>query len=81
MVTATISSKGQIVIPVEIRKKMGLNPGDKVVIEVDESGRQAQLRRRETLEEMSARFTSWIKPGTPPLLDASAFYETRKPRL
>ncbi|MBC7746734.1 AbrB/MazE/SpoVT family DNA-binding domain-containing protein [Pedobacter sp.] len=29
--TVTIGPKGQVVIPVEAREKMGLNPGDKLV--------------------------------------------------
>ena len=30
--TATIGTKGQIVIPSEAREELGLNPGDKVVV-------------------------------------------------
>jgi len=30
--TATVGPKGQIVIPVEARKRLGIEPGDKVVI-------------------------------------------------
>ena len=30
MATATLTTKGQITIPVEIRKKLGLNAGDQV---------------------------------------------------
>lgn len=29
---ATVGPKGQIVIPVDARKRLGVNPGDKVVI-------------------------------------------------
>ena len=38
MEIAKISSKGQITIPVYVRKKLKLNPGDKVVI-FEENGR------------------------------------------
>ncbi len=37
MTTATISAKGWIVIPIEMRRKYGLNPGDQVVL-VDYGG-------------------------------------------
>jgi antitoxin PrlF len=30
MATATITSKGQITIPVEIRRQLGLKPGDRI---------------------------------------------------
>jgi hypothetical protein len=35
-----------------------------------------------TVEEVSARLTGYIKPGTPPLHDADDYYqEKRRPRL
>ncbi|MBX3054648.1 MAG: AbrB/MazE/SpoVT family DNA-binding domain-containing protein [Caldilineaceae bacterium] len=37
MTTATISAKGWIVIPVEMRRKYGLNPGEQVLL-VDYGG-------------------------------------------
>ena len=39
---ATISSKGQITVPAEVRRRLGLRPGDKVRIEV--VGEHAVLR-------------------------------------
>jgi antitoxin PrlF len=38
MPTATITSKGQITIPVEVRKKLGLKAGDKISFFEDEAG-------------------------------------------
>lgn len=38
MEMAKVSSKGQINIPIEIRKYLNLNEGDKVVFIVDEGG-------------------------------------------
>ena len=36
MATIMLSSKAQIVLPVAIRKKLGLNPGDRLIIEAEE---------------------------------------------
>jgi len=80
MLTATVSSKGQVVIPVELRRELGIEPGDMIVFG-DETDGVATIRRRETWDELSARFNSWIKPGTPPLEDVHGFYEKREPRL
>jgi len=33
------------------------------------------------IEQIAEQGRALIKPGTPPLLDVSAFYETREPRL
>ena len=38
MELAKVTSKGQITIPIEIRKKLGMKNGDKILF-VDESGR------------------------------------------
>lgn len=33
MTVVTLSSKGQVVIPVEVRKKLGLTKGNKIIVE------------------------------------------------
>ncbi len=38
MAEATITSKGQVTIPKEIREKLHLNPGDKLNFELDKGG-------------------------------------------
>ena len=40
---ATVTSKGQITIPVEVRRSLGLRQGDKVAFVIDD--RQVVLRR------------------------------------
>jgi antitoxin ChpS len=35
MAEATLSSKNQIVIPREARERLGLKPGDKLIVELD----------------------------------------------
>jgi len=39
MPTATITSKGQITIPIEVRKKLGLRAGDQINFFEDEEGK------------------------------------------
>jgi antitoxin PrlF len=46
MVSSTLTSKGQITIPREIRDRLGLRKGDRVVFQFDEHGNL--LLRRET---------------------------------
>lgn len=38
MATAAVTSKGQITIPIEVRKKLGLKPGDRVRFIEGENG-------------------------------------------
>ncbi len=43
MSTATLSSKSQVVLPAEVRRRLGLRPGDRLVIEVE--GDHAVIRK------------------------------------
>ena len=81
MTTATISSRGQIVIPAPIRKQMGLQQGDRLAFHVDEGARKLTAKRIESLPEMRARFTSLIEPGITPLVDTKSVFNERQPRL
>jgi len=38
MATAAVTSKGQITIPIEVRRKLGLKPGDRVRFVEGENG-------------------------------------------
>jgi antitoxin PrlF len=37
-ITSTITSKGQVTIPAEVRRQLELKPGDKIVFVVEEAG-------------------------------------------
>jgi AbrB family looped-hinge helix DNA binding protein len=51
MRATTLTTKGQVTIPAEIRARLGLKPHDKLVFEVD--GDTAKLRKVEsTIESM-----------------------------
>ncbi len=44
MSIATLSSKSQLVLPAEIRRKLGIHPGDRLVVELE--GDHAVIRKR-----------------------------------
>ena len=81
MPTATLSTRGQIVIPAEIRRALGLNAGDKITMMFSDDAREIRLRKKETLDEMADRLSRYVKPGTPPLIDVHGYYDQRPPRL
>jgi antitoxin PrlF len=49
MQTSTLTSKGQVTIPVELRKRLGLHPGDQVGFVV-EDGKVQLVRREQCIE-------------------------------
>ncbi len=54
MSTATLSSKSQLVLPAEIRRKLGIHPGDRLVVELE--GDHAVVRKapRSDVEALAA---------------------------
>ena len=81
MSVTTLSTRGQVVIPAEVRATVGLTAGDKITVTVSNDGLEIRLRKQETLDEMAERLSQYVKPGTPPLLDVHGFYEQRAPRV
>jgi AbrB family looped-hinge helix DNA binding protein len=60
MPTATLSSKSQLVLPAEIRRKLGIHPGDLLVVELE--GDHAVIRKTpySDVEALAAyRSTIW----------------------
>jgi AbrB family looped-hinge helix DNA binding protein len=49
MATATMTSKGQLTVPKEIRDQLGLKPGDKIEL-VPSGNDQVVMRKRRTIE-------------------------------
>ena len=54
MPTATLSSKSQLVLPAEIRRKLGIHPGDRLLVELE--GDHAVIRKapRSDVEALAA---------------------------
>ncbi len=60
-----LSSKGQVTIPVEIRKKLRLEPGDTVIYEIEDD--RAVLRRAEPFDiayhaALTETLDEWASP-------------------
>jgi AbrB family looped-hinge helix DNA binding protein len=52
MPSATVTSKGQITIPAEVRKALDVQPGDKIDIFEIEKGRFALTARTRTIRDL-----------------------------
>lgn len=69
MSTATLSTKGQLVIPNRFRKALHLRPGDKVsfALEGEKLVMQREERRHAKLVEKKGRKVLVAPPGAPPM--------------
>lgn len=61
---ATITSKGQITVPIEVRKMLGVSAGDKLLFESDETGvRVRPVRNQSTFSKHRGIGNPGIGPG------------------
>jgi antitoxin PrlF len=56
MSTATITSKGQITIPVRVRAALGVDSGDRIEFVELEKGKFAMIPATRSLQELNGRF-------------------------
>jgi bifunctional DNA-binding transcriptional regulator/antitoxin component of YhaV-PrlF toxin-antitoxin module len=81
-ITIAMTSNGQFTLPVEVRRALTLDEkGDKLTLDFNPAKQQAILSKPISIEDIQKRAKKYIKPGTKPVTDASAFFETREPRL
>ena len=52
MQRATLTSKGQLTIPKEVRDRLGLRPGDNLIFDFDGDALHLRVERRRSLEEL-----------------------------
>lgn len=62
-IVSTITSKGQVTIPAEVRRHLGVGTGDKITFVIDE-GREVQVKasRYPTIESLRGAAGSLKKP-------------------
>lgn len=81
MKTITMTSKGQITIPVEAQRSLGLRPGDKLVSSFDPETRAITLTKPMTVDEFVAFVNKIPRKKVKPLLNVDEYYQqNRKPR-
>lgn len=78
MNTITLTSKGQITLPAQARRALGLGVSDKLEINVDIEQQTITLKRPMTLEEITARARTYLKPGQKPLENVDEYYQKHR---
>ncbi len=59
----TITRKGQMTLPKELREKLDIKAPSRLAIELGEDGRTIRVVRREDILDMAGRFKSRAKKG------------------
>ncbi len=52
MSRSTLTSKGQLTIPKDVRERLGMKRGDRVVFEFEEDSVRLKVEKRRSLEEL-----------------------------
>lgn len=75
----TITSKGQTTIPASYRRKLGLDPrGGTLDIRFDAVKGELVIAKPLSMDELSKKLSSYVKPGTKPLTDVDAYYQKHR---
>ncbi len=61
MATATMTSKGQITIPVRVRQALGLDAGDKIEFVEIEDGKFAIVAATRSVRELEGRYQGKVR--------------------
>lgn len=71
MLTVTVSDKGQVVIPVEIRRRLGITPGCQLDFSLDGNVIHAEVKRQVAQTNAEEGFGMLVckRPGTRRLAD------------
>lgn len=74
MASVTVTSQGQITIPAQVRRELGIETGQVLQLDFSHSDGSIILRLQPTLEDVQDFFAQNIDPQIPPLRDPAAFY-------
>jgi len=78
MTTISLTSKGQLTLPVEVRRSLNLKESDTLELSYDPATRKVTITKPLPLAELSALASSYIKKGQKPLKDVGGYYQTRR---
>jgi len=64
MFKATLTSKGQVTIPMALRQRLDLNAGDRLTFELQGGGFRAQVQKQHLTDELLGMLSSKVRyPG------------------
>ncbi len=77
--TITITSKGQATIPASYRRKLGIGAnGGTLDIRFDETRGELVITKPLSIDELSQKLSSYLKPQTKPLTNVDAYFQSNR---
>ncbi len=78
METISLTSKGQVTLPVEFRRALNIKDGDKLLVTYNPTSRSLVLRKPLTIDELSSKVAKYIKKNPKPVLNVDEYYQTNR---
>lgn len=80
--TITLTSKGQVTLPVAVRRSLGVaQSGGTLRLHYDEKSGQATIQRPVSFASLQAKASSYADPDVKPLDDPRGYYQQREVKL
>lgn len=78
MTMITLTSKGQVTLPAEARRMLGLKESDKLTVVVDSNSRSITLSKPMTVDELASMAHALPRKRVRPVTDVSAYYQQHR---
>lgn len=78
MTMITLTSKGQLTLPVEVRRALGLKDSDKLELSYNPENRKVTISKPMTVEELSAMTSQLPRKKINPIADVDAYYQAHR---
>ncbi len=78
MNTITISSKGQVTIPAEIRRRLGIKKSDQLTVSYDFDNQEIILSKQMDFDDVTEFAMSKIDLSAKPVKDVSEYYNKHR---
>lgn len=78
MSTMTLTSKGQVTLPADIRYSLGLKRGDRLTIAANPVTKMAEIKKVMTIDELTAMVQGMVRTRVKPITDVDAYYQAHR---
>jgi antitoxin PrlF len=78
MTMVTLTSKGQLTLPIEVRRALGLKDSDKLEVVYNPENRKITISKPMTVDELTAMTSRLPRKNIAPITDVNAYYQTHR---